>query len=185
MKSFVGFLKFVVFFSLFIFVVDSVVGCLDLALRGPKVDNDILELIDTDVISKNYDRFEYVENSIMDDNTCVQVSFDSLHQSNKLPAEDMRIDVYIFDDSIYTSKGKIHKSVYDVKKTKYLNTVIIEKNNVKIFVNEYTNLARSEEIYNNLEQVVLQFSDVSETDWEFLSKACTWYIDFYLEYSTA
>ncbi|MBP3579853.1 MAG: hypothetical protein J6K12_01255 [Clostridia bacterium] len=164
MKSFVDFLKFVVFFSLFIFIVDSVVDYLELSFRGPKVDNDILELINTDVISENYDRFEYVESNIMDDNTCVRVSFDSLHQSNKLPAEDMSIDVYIFDDSIYTSKGKIHKRVYDVKKSKYLNRVIIEKNNVYISVNEYTNLARSEEIYNNLEYVMLQFSDATKTD---------------------
>ncbi len=162
MKKTIGFLEFAISLSLFMVIVSGIIGFFETRMFGSKIRNDILQSVDTYIITENYESFDFF-NSKLDNKNAIRVSFDSFHTKDKLLSENVDIDVYIFEDNLFSNKGNVKKKVYYTNFSKYTNTVTIEKENVLIVATENTDTPRSGEIEKCIEYVISQFVYASKS----------------------
>ena len=118
---------------------------------GSQFDKEYIKSIDTEFITNEYDRFDhYYEQK---DGTI------EVYDSDNSNGRNVRIEIFIYKDNIYSSESK--SKIFWKGSNSFLfpdfDTVnVIEKNNIKIEVVEYSKTPRSKKAQAYLEEVLAQ-----------------------------
>ena len=122
-----------VIFSICIFIYEIIDLCRPLII-GSDIDMDILKDLDTNAISENYSQMDYYE---YEDS---RILIDKYYEYANNGSVD--ISVTIFSNNIYSEKAKVYKDYYKSNDV-YVNTIIVEKENVNLMIVERTPEIRS------------------------------------------